>query len=85
MELGVGFCKPSDRPDFLSLIEYIRGNRVEPAEIEMALFELGNIREAVVVYCTTSPEACETYTCSPFDHEYFSSGRWVRNDPCTVN
>ena len=34
-------------------------------------------RDAVVVYCTTSPEAPETYTCSPFGHEYFQSGRRV--------
>lgn len=26
IELGDGFCKPPDRPDFLSLIEFICGN-----------------------------------------------------------
>src|SRR4030095_8154983 len=30
--------------------------------------------EARVVYCTTSPDVCETYTCSPFGHVYFQSG-----------
>jgi hypothetical protein len=26
MELGDGFCKPSDRPDFLTVVEYVRTN-----------------------------------------------------------
>ena len=31
------------------------------------------IRDAVVVNCTTSPEARDTYTWSPFGHAYFDS------------
>jgi len=33
------------------------------------------MREAVVVCCTTSPVASDTYTCSPLGHENFHTGR----------
>ena len=41
-------------------------------------------REARVVYCSTSPVASDTYTCSPFGHEYFHSGLKLPNTPSSV-
>src|SRR5579863_407820 len=38
------------------------------------------MREARVVYCTTSPDSSETYTCSPSGHAYFHNG-WPRQIP----
>ena len=43
------------------------------------------MRDAVVVDCTTSPDACEMYTCSPLGQENFQSGRIVRRGPSSVH
>src|SRR5881397_1584402 len=43
------------------------------------------MRDALVVYCTTSPEVSATYTCSPVGHEYFHIGRSVRSAAWTVH